>query len=31
MFANARVPWPPALKNLFQILSAFNLNIVSDG
>ena len=27
IFASAKVPWPPALKNLFQILSAFNLNI----
>ena len=25
IFASAKVPWPPALKNLFQILSAFNL------
>jgi hypothetical protein len=27
MFANAKVSWPPAIKELFNILSAFNLNI----
>lgn len=27
MFANAGIPWPPAILKLFQLLSAFNLNI----
>ena len=27
IFANARVSWPPMLKDLFHILSAFNLNL----
>jgi hypothetical protein len=27
IFANSKVAWPPALKELFHILSAFNLNI----
>jgi hypothetical protein len=27
MFARARIAWPPLLKNLFQVLSVFNLNM----
>ena len=27
IFANAKVPWPPQVKALFRILSAFNFNI----
>ena len=27
LFANSKVKWPAALKELFHILSAFNLNI----
>jgi len=27
MFARARIMWPPELKQLFQILSVFNLNV----
>ena len=27
IFALSKVPWPPAIKELFHILSAFNLNI----
>jgi hypothetical protein len=28
MFARARIAWPPLLKNLFQVLSVFNLNML---
>ena len=27
MFAKTRIQWPPAIKQVFQILSAFNLNL----
>ena len=27
IFANSKIAWPPQIKDLFQILSAFNLNI----
>jgi hypothetical protein len=27
IFANLKIAWPPAIRTLFQILSAFNLNI----
>jgi len=27
IFSNAKVAWPPVIKQLYRMLSAFNLNI----